>query len=99
MPDFCPLCETVGNLEVTVKDFDFNFHGEKITVKNVEVYRCPRCEEDIYHRRNGEEIDTLEEVYEEYVRRRPEVPKWWEIEDKEERERVMKKHKLGVWKE
>ena len=92
--DFYPMCEREVEVDVIVKNEEVNVRGEKITVKNVKWYKCPLCGE-MFKRILEDGRDPLEDAFEEYVRRHPEVPKWWKIEDREERLRVTRELGFG----
>ena len=92
--DFCPLCEKETEVELTIKDTEIEVRGEKIIVKDVEYFKCFLCNE-LFRVTLDNGRDVIEEAFEEYVRRHPKVPKWWEIEDREERLRVCRNLGFG----
>ena len=48
--DICPVCET-GHLHKVVKDKEFKYKGERLTIKDITVYACDGCEESLIPKR------------------------------------------------
>lgn len=54
----CPVCE-VGKLKVHKEDLEFEYKGEKFTIPEKNVFRCPECEESFLDSKDDRIIEKL----------------------------------------
>ena len=52
----CSICEA-GKLEVSYRDLEFEYKGNKFTVPNMKLYECDECEETLFDSKDERKLE------------------------------------------